>query len=94
MGENITDDIISQCHQCENQSNRHLDCENQSCHILFIQCEICAKKYNNCCSEKCAEFIKLPKKEQKRFFKAGKIKFTAQVSNKIKPRLKDLKIND
>jgi len=93
LGENITDDIISQCHQCDNPSNRHLDCDNQSCHILFIQCEKCSIKYNNCCSEKCTEFIKLPKEEQKRIFKEGNIKFTAQNSNKIKPRLKDLKIN-
>ena len=26
MGENITDDIISNCHQCENPENRHTNC--------------------------------------------------------------------
>ena len=90
LGENITEDVISQCHQCDNPSNRHLDCENQACHILFIQCDSCADKYNNCCSEKCAEFIKLPKDEQKRIFKEGEIKFTAQISDKIKPLLKEM----
>ena len=94
LGENITEDVISQCHQCDNPSNRHLDCENQACHILFIQCEPCAEKYNNCCSDKCAEFIKLPKEEQKKIFKEGEIKFTAQISNKIKPRLKEINLKN
>ena len=94
LGENITDDIISQCHQCDNASNRHLDCENQACHILFIQCKNCAEKFSNCCSKNCAEFIKLPKEDQKRIFKEGKIKFTAQLSKKIKPRLKEINFNN
>ena len=94
LGENITDDIISNCHQCGNPSNKHLDCENQACHILFIQCDLCAIEYANCCSKKCAEFIKLPKDEQKQLFKEGNIKFTAQISNNVKPRLNEMDINN
>tara|TARA_B100001029_G_C15054043_1_gene452975 strand:+ start:854 stop:1900 length:1047 start_codon:yes stop_codon:yes gene_type:complete len=93
LGENITDDIISNCHQCGNSSNKHLDCENQACHILFIQCEDCAEKYKNCCSKKCADFNQLPRDEQKRIFKMGKIKFTAQIFNEIKPRLSKINLD-
>jgi UPF0176 protein len=94
LGENITDDIISNCHQCGNPSNKHLDCENQACHILFIQCDLCAIEYANCCSKKCAEFNKLPKDKQKQLFKEGNIKFTAQISNNVKPRLNEMDINN
>ena len=69
MGEKITDDIISNCHQCEKKCDEHTNCENQCCHILFIQCKKCNKKYNGCCSTQCSNFIQLPKDEQKRFKK-------------------------
>jgi len=87
LGEKITDDIISICHQCKNPADTHTNCINQACHILFIQCKVCSEKYNNCCSEKCANFIQLPKEEQKKLFKEGKVKFTAQKSKSIKPKL-------
>ena len=91
MGEQITNDIISNCHQCNNSCDSHTNCRNQSCHILFIQCEICENKYNGCCSNKCKDFIKLPKEEQKKIFISGEIKFNAQLSKNIKPKLKELK---
>ena len=91
MGEQITNDIISNCHQCNHSCDLHTNCKNQSCHILFIQCEICENKYNGCCSNKCKDFIKLPKEEQKKIFTSGEIKFNAQLSKNIKPKLKELK---
>ena len=90
LGERVTKNIISNCHQCNKSSDNHTNCINQACHILFIQCEECSKKYNNCCSKKCTEFIQLPKEEQKRIFKDGKIKFTAQKSSRVKPKLYDI----
>ena len=90
LEERITDDIISKCHQCKNLCDTHTDCLNQACHILFIQCEKCYKKYNGCCSDKCKEFNLLPKDQQKKLFKSGKYKFTAQLSDKIKPKLYEL----
>ena len=38
LGERITDDVISECHQCKEPSDNHTNCVNQACHILFIQC--------------------------------------------------------
>tara|TARA_Y100000590_G_scaffold428001_1_gene538846 strand:- start:531 stop:1589 length:1059 start_codon:yes stop_codon:yes gene_type:complete len=90
LGERITKDIISSCHICQNSCDTHTNCANQDCHILFIQCIHCKEKYNGCCSKKCKKFIALPRIEQQKLFKAGKIKFNSQKSNKIKPKLNEL----
>lgn len=64
-GERITDDIISQCHQCGEPSDEHVNCANEACHLLFIQCESCQEKRESCCSDPCQEIIQLPIEEQK-----------------------------
>ena len=91
MSESITDDILSTCHICKSKCDTHTNCSNQDCHILFIQCDKCSKKYDGCCSEKCSNFIKLPREEQRELFRSGKISFNAQKSNKTKPKLHELK---
>lgn len=60
MGERISEDIIANCHQCGKPCDTHLNCANDACHILFIQCDECAEKFQNCCSQKCTDFIQLP----------------------------------
>ena len=90
MSEAVTDDILSTCHLCTNECDTHTNCNNQDCHILFIQCAPCSKKYNGCCSDKCSDFIKLPREEQRVLFRSGKISFNAQKSKKTKPKLYDL----
>lgn len=64
MGERITDDVISHCHQCGKSSDRHTNCANEVCNLLFIQCEECQEKYHNCCSEKCIAEHALPEEEK------------------------------
>ena len=64
MGERITVDIISTCHQCGSSSDRHVNCANDDCHLLFIQCENCSEKANGCCTPKCMEIASLPVEEQ------------------------------
>ncbi len=76
-GERISDDIIAHCHQCGNPCDTHVNCANEACHLLFIQCETCAETLNNCCSNACKEIHELPFEEQKKLRK-GKV-----VSNKI-----------
>ncbi len=66
LGERITEDVISNCHQCGSKDDQHTNCANEACHILFIQCDACKEKYDNCCSAKCSDFIKLDKEEQDR----------------------------
>lgn len=65
MGERINGEIISHCHQCGKPSDTHVNCANDACHILFIQCSECADKYRSCCSQKCSDFTQLPLEEQK-----------------------------
>ncbi len=64
LGERISNDIIAKCHQCGAPCDEHTNCNNSACHILFIQCPECAKKYDQCCSQKCCDFIKLPEEER------------------------------
>lgn len=64
MGERISEDIIAKCHQCGKPCDTHINCANDACHILFIQCDECAEKFQNCCSQKCTDFIQLPLEEQ------------------------------
>ena len=64
MGERISEEIIASCHLCGKPCDTHINCANDACHILFIQCEECAEKYHNCCSHKCADFIQLPEEER------------------------------
>jgi UPF0176 protein len=65
LGERISQDIISVCHQCGGPCDDHTNCKNDGCHLLFIQCKTCAEKYNGCCSEECKNTIALPVEEQK-----------------------------
>ena len=64
LGERITDDIVSQCHQCGKPCDNHTNCENEGCHLLFIQCDDCKAIMENCCSVECQETIHLPIDEQ------------------------------
>ena len=94
LGENVTNDIISNCHQCNHRSNNHTNCENSACHILFIQCKKCSKKYLGCCSNKCLSYIQLDKEEQVDLIKNKNIIFNGTNSDRLRPKLKDFKIND
>ena len=64
MGERISEDIIAACHQCGEPADTHINCANDACHLLFIQCKACAEKYNKCCCETCKDFIQLSAEDQ------------------------------
>jgi UPF0176 protein len=64
-GERISEDIIANCHQCGKPCDTHVNCANDACHLLFIQCEECKEEMDNCCSSKCQEVHNLPYEEQK-----------------------------
>jgi UPF0176 protein len=72
LHERVSDDILSACHQCGEPADVHINCYNTACHLLFIQCERCAEKYNRCCSQECAEVLNLPLEEQKALRKGVK----------------------
>ena len=67
--ESISSEIISNCHQCGEKCDNHVNCANEACHLLFIQCEKCASLYDDCCSVECQEINALPIEDQKRLRK-------------------------
>ena len=65
LGESISNEIISKCHQCGELSDTHTNCANVACNLLFIQCDKCKAETHNCCSEECTHIALLPEDEQK-----------------------------
>ncbi|HLG40385.1 MAG TPA: rhodanese-related sulfurtransferase, partial [Chitinophagaceae bacterium] len=88
LGERITEDIIAKCHQCGKPADTHTNCKNSGCHLLFIQCEECAAKYEGCCSKECLDVIHLPEEEQKKI-RAG-IDKGRNIFNKSRVRLRPI----
>ncbi len=86
LGERITDDIISQCHQCGKPCDNHTNCENEGCHLLFIQCDECKAVMENCCSLECKEIIHMSLVDQvklRRGVKNGNMIFRKGKSDKL-----------
>jgi len=86
LGERITDDIVSQCHQCGKPCDNHTNCENEGCHLLFIQCDECKAIMENCCSTECKEIIHMPLVDQvklRRGVKNGNMIFRKGKSDKL-----------
>jgi UPF0176 protein len=86
LGEKIGSEVISHCHQCGTPCDEHTNCANDGCHLLFIQCKQCAKKYDGCCSEECQSIYNMPEGEQKELRK-GKMN-GMMVFNKSRHRLR------
>lgn len=63
LGERVSSDIVAKCHQCGQLCDTHINCANDACHLLFIQCEACSALYEHCCSAKCRDFKRLPEEE-------------------------------
>ena len=89
LGERITEEIISHCHQCGKPADTHVNCVNDACHLLYIQCDACHQKMEGTCSKECFDFIHLPPEEQKA--KRAGVDKGRNVFNKAKIRLKNLK---
>jgi UPF0176 protein len=91
LGERITEEIIARCHQCGQAADTHVNCVNDACHLLFIQCEACKQKMKGTCSSSCYDFIHLPAEEQKEMRKG--IDKGRNVFNKsrslLPPRIED-----
>ena len=88
LGERITDEIIATCHQCGQPADTHVNCANEGCHLLFIQCENCKAKFEGCCSNECLDFIHLPIHQQVELRKGiDKGRNIFNKSKKLRPRL-------
>lgn len=90
VGERITDDVLSECHQCGKPCDTHVNCANDDCHLLFIQCEECAETMKGCCTPECIQMASLPVEEQRKLRK-GKIKPYAHAvyKSRLRPNLRE-----
>jgi len=69
LGERISPDVIAQCHQCGATCDTHINCRNEHCHILFIQCADCSARFEACCSDTCRDFMVFSVEERKEMAK-------------------------
>ncbi|VFP84988.1 UPF0176 protein YceA [Buchnera aphidicola (Cinara splendens)] len=54
LSKKVTNDVFSICINCQKYTNHnHINCFNDSCHRLFIQCKRCSVKLNSCCCMDC-----------------------------------------
>ena len=91
LGERISEEVISRCHQCGSPADAHTNCSNSACHLLFIQCAECSKKYEGCCSKECQDFIHLPEEEQKELRKGiDKGRNIFNKSKVLRPKLNEI----
>jgi len=93
LGERITDEIIARCHQCGKPADTHVNCANEACHLLFIQCDECRQKYEGCCSKECQDFIHLPldvQKEKRKGIDKGRNVFNKSRA-RLRPKLSEIR---
>ena len=93
LGERITDEVLAHCHQCGKPCDTHVNCLNEGCHLLFIQCSQCAQTYQGCCSDACKNTIHLPLERQKELrtgvdmgrniFNKSKVRIRPKLSDRI-----------
>jgi len=89
LGEMVGDEVISRCHKCGNPCDRHTNCANEGCHLLFIQCSTCAKKFDACCSAQCQATYNLPEEKRKDLRKG--VKNGIMIFNKSRQRMNKLR---
>lgn len=91
LGERITADVISSCHQCGDACDDHTNCLNDDCHLLFIQCPRCKATNKGFCSTACAAHHALPAAAKKRW----RAERPAGVyRSRLRPQLRQQKASD
>jgi len=97
IGERITNDILSECHQCGAPCDKHVNCKNDDCHLLFIQCDACGETMNGCCTPECVSIASLPIEEQ-RLLRKGRMKNGPEClsvyKSRLRPNLKEILKNN
>ena len=67
--EKIGNKVISSCDQCLNTCDRHVNCANHACNILFLQCDSCNQNMQETCSPSCKKIINLNPKKLEIYYK-------------------------
>jgi len=58
---------------------------------LFIQCDACKEKFQNCCTPQCQEVYNLPAEEQKKLRRGQKKPHSHAVyKSRLRPNLKEI----
>ncbi|MGE3278763.1 MAG: rhodanese-related sulfurtransferase, partial [Candidatus Altimarinota bacterium] len=84
IGEKVTDDILSQCDQCQQTCDEYTNCKNTMCNLLFIQCQSCSETMKNTCSDECLQIAQLPIEEQRKI-RAGVPHTFTRYKKQIRP---------
>lgn len=90
LGERISNNVIARCHQCGSPCDDHTNCANNDCHLLFIQCEQCAAKYEACCCEECKTVNASSQEEKAVYRKAFREKYASSkiFRSRLRPELR------
>jgi UPF0176 protein len=90
LGETISGEVISQCHQCGAPCDTHRNCANEACHLLFLQCDSCHEKLMGCCTAECVSTLALPEEERRKKRKlAAKEDSLSVYKSRLRPKLND-----
>jgi UPF0176 protein len=73
MTETVTDDVFGKCLQCKEPANTPVNCKNDACHALFLQCASCNEKLEGTCKEECQRIAGLPIEEQRELRRGLKV---------------------
>lgn len=63
--------LISNCHNCEKDESRMINCANPECNKHIIQCEDCGWETDGCCSDECKSHPRKRKYDGKGFYVKG-----------------------
>lgn len=88
ISETVTDEVLSECDQCDEKCDQYTNCNNAACNLLFLQCLACEGRLQGCCSEVCQKIYELPELERRAYYaKQKKSDYWVYVS-RIRPKLK------
>ncbi len=89
VSERVTDEVLSQCDQCESQCDAFTNCANTLCNLLFIQCSGCRGRMSNCCTAECRRIAALSPEEQRALRKRQKSSTPQLYRRRVRPDLKN-----
>jgi len=90
ISERVSDDVLSECDQCDEKSDSFTNCANAMCNLLFIQCQNCKSKMENCCTPECQRIIHMSDSEQRALRKRQKSSTPTLYRKRVRPKLKDI----
>jgi UPF0176 protein len=72
--EKITEDVLTQCDQCASPCDGYVNCNNEACNLLFIQCGSCTEQWSGCCQASGRDIYLRPEAERRAYRRGLKVK--------------------